>query len=68
MPIALQTLKRIDAVFEIERAINGLSAKERLRARREKSAGVVAALESGMRAERVKLSRPADVAKAIDDM
>jgi transposase len=67
-PIALETLKRIDAIFDIERDVNGASAQERLCARRKQSAGLVARLESWMRAERAKLSRHADVAKAIDYM
>ena len=36
-PIALEAVKRIDALFDIERAINGLSADERLRVRQEQS-------------------------------
>jgi transposase len=67
-PIALETLKRIDAVFDVERDANGLSAEERLRTRKEWSVNLVVALEDWMRAERVKLSRHADVAKAIDYM
>src|SRR4051794_247337 len=39
-PIALEAVKRIDALFEIERGINGLGAEERLRVRREQSAPV----------------------------
>jgi transposase len=65
-PIALEAVKRIDAVFDIEREINGLAAAERLAARRERSVPLVAALEAWMRAERARLSRHAAVAKAID--
>jgi transposase len=67
-PMALAAVQRIDALFEIERAINGKSAAERLAVRQESSAGLVADLESWMRAERVKLSRHNDVAKAMDYM
>jgi len=67
-PIALEAVKRIDAVFDIERDIVGLSAGERLRVRQERSAGLVEALEGWMRVERAKLSRHAEVAKAIDYM
>ena len=67
-PIALEAVKRIDALFDIEREINGLTAEERLRARRKESAALVAGLEDWMRAERAKLSRHAAVAKAIDYM
>ena len=67
-PIALEAVKRIDALFDIEREINGLTAEARLRARRKESAALVAGLEGWMRAERAKLSRHAAVAKAIDYM
>ena len=56
-PIALEAVKRIDALFDVEREINGLSVEKRLAARRETSAPLVAALEGWMRAERAKLSR-----------
>ena len=36
-PIAIEVVRRIDALFEIERAINGKSAEERLAARRAQS-------------------------------
>jgi transposase len=45
-PIALEAVKRIDALFDIERTINGQSADERLRVRREHSASPLAALEA----------------------
>jgi transposase len=67
-PIALEAVRRIDALFDIEREINRLSAAGRLAARREGSAPLVGALEGWMRAERAKLSRHAAVAKAIDYM
>ena len=67
-PIALEAVKRIDAVFDIEREIVGLSAAERLRVRQERSAAVVKDLMGWMRAERARLSRHAEVAKAIDYM
>jgi hypothetical protein len=37
-PIALEAVKRIDALFGIEREINGLSVEKRMVARRERSA------------------------------
>jgi len=67
-PIALEAVKRIDAVFDVERDINGTSAEERLRVRRDTSAPLVVALEAWLRAERSKLSRHAAIAKAIDYM
>jgi hypothetical protein len=67
-PIALEAVKRIDALFDVEREINGLSVEMPLAARQERSAALVAALEDWMRAKRVKLTRHAAVAKAIDYM
>ncbi len=67
-PMALEAVRRIDALFEIERAINGKSAEERLAARQEHSAPLVADLEAWMRSHRAKLSRGGHVAKAMDYM
>ena len=67
-PIAFEAIKRIDALLGIEREINGLTAGQRLAAREERSAPLVDALEKWLRAERVRLSRHASVAKAIDYM
>src|SRR6478609_2070478 len=65
-PIALEAVRKIDMLFDIERAINGLDATARKVARQEQSAPLVADLESWMRAERAKLSRHNDLAKAMD--
>ncbi len=67
-PIALEAVKRIDAIFAHERIINGQSADVRLAYRREHVEPLVADLEAWMRAERARLSRHADPAKAIDYM
>ncbi|CAA6603878.1 conserved hypothetical protein [Rhodospirillaceae bacterium LM-1] len=67
-PLALEAVRRIDALFAIEQEINGLGADERLAVRQERSAPLVADLESWMRQERAKLSRHADVANAMDYM
>jgi transposase len=67
-PVALEAVKRINALFDIERNINGLSAEERLRVRQERSAPILAALEGWLREERSRLSRSASVAKPIDYM
>jgi transposase len=67
-PVALEAVKRIDALFDIERTINGLSAEERLRVRREQSAPVLAALQAWLRKERSHMSRSASVVKPIDYM
>src|SRR5207248_3943197 len=67
-PIALEAVKRIDALFDIERGINGQSAEERLRVRNEQSAPLVIALEAWLREQRARLSNSSSVAKPIDYM
>lgn len=67
-PVALETVRRIDALFEIERSINGKSAAARRAVRQELSAPLVADLEVWLREQRAKLSRGNDLAKAIDYM
>ena len=67
-PIALEAVRRIDALFDIERGINGLPVDKRLAVRQEQSAPLVAALEAWMREERRRLSRHSDVAVAMDYM
>src|SRR3954468_12739983 len=67
-PVALEAVKRIDALFEIERTINGLAAAERLQVRKEGSAPLVADMEIWLRHQRSPLSRSASVAQPIDYM
>jgi transposase len=67
-PLALEAVRRMDAIFAIEREINGLPAGERLSVRQERSLELVRDLEAWMRTERARLSRHADVAKAMDYM
>ncbi len=67
-PLALEAVKRIDVIFDIEREINGRPAAERLAVRREHVAPLVTELEAWMRGERARLSRHAEVAKAMDYM
>jgi len=67
-PMALDMVRRIDALFDIERTINGQSAERRKAVRQELSAPLVADLEVWMREQRAKLSRGNDVAKAMDYM
>jgi transposase len=65
-PLAIEAVRRIDAVFDVERDINGLPATQRHAVRRVRVAPLVADLEHWMRGERSKLSRHTDVAKAMD--
>jgi hypothetical protein len=67
-PIALEAVKRIDTLFDIERGINGQNAEERLRVRKEQSAPLLTALESWLREQRARLSNSSSVAKPIDYM
>ena len=67
-PLAVEAVRRIDAIFAIEREINGHSAGERLAARQQRIAPLVGNLEQWMRAERTRLSRHAETARAINYM
>jgi hypothetical protein len=50
-------VRRIDAIFDVEREINGLSSAQRHAIRQTRVVPLVASLEQWMRAERGKLSR-----------
>ena len=65
-PLALEAVRRIDTLFDIERSINGQSAERRRAVRQEVSAPLVADLERWLREQRPKLSRGNDLAKAMD--
>jgi len=67
-PIALEAVRRLDVIFEWERSINGLPPAQRLAVREKEIAPIVEAFEVWMRAERARLSRHAEVAKAMDYM
>jgi hypothetical protein len=67
-PIAVEVVRRIDALFEIERKINGKSAEERLAVRQSASRPLVDDLHAFMSAQLVRLARGHDLAKAINYM
>ncbi len=67
-PIAIEAVKRIDALFAIEREINGRSPEERLAIREVRSRPLVAELEAWLHQKRTTLSAKSQVAKAIDYM
>jgi transposase len=67
-PLAVEAVHRIDEIFAIEREINGIAAAQRLAVRDERIRPLVGELEKWMRAERARLSRHADIAKAMDYM
>src|SRR5580700_9523744 len=65
-PIAIEAVERIDALFAIEREINGAAPQERVRVRNERSRPLVGALKTWLRERRAKLSGKSETAKAID--
>jgi len=67
-PLAVEAVQRIDAIFAIERPINGLSAAERLAVRQELSAPLVADLRAWMFRHRAEMSPGAKVGQAMDYM
>jgi transposase len=67
-PIAFEAVRKLDAIFMLERSINGLSAAERVAARRRDIAPLVHDIVGWMKRERAKLSRHNEVAKAMDYM
>jgi len=67
-PLALEAVRRIDALLDIERSINGQAAEQCRAVRQNLSAPLVADLESWMRERRAKLSRGNDLTKAMDYM
>jgi transposase len=67
-PLAVEAVRRIDAIFAIEREINGIAVEQRLAIRAERIKPLVGELEEWMRTERARLSRHADSSKAMDYM
>lgn len=65
-PVAFEAVKRIDAIFDIERDINGLDPKARLETRSRLSAPLLTDLEAWLRSERTQMSKHNPVAKAIN--
>ncbi|RTL80496.1 MAG: IS66 family transposase [Hyphomicrobiales bacterium] len=67
-PIAIEVVRRIDALFEIERSINGKTAEERLAVRRMLSRPLVNDLRLYLQEQAAKLSRGHDLVKAMNYM
>jgi transposase len=65
-PIAVEAIERIDALFAVEREINGASAERRLAVRDERSRPLISELEIWLRQQRAKLSPKSETARAID--
>jgi transposase len=64
-PIAIEAVARTDALFAIEREINGKPSSERRRVRQERSRPRVEVLETWLREQYERLSPASQVAKAI---
>ena len=67
-PLAIEAVRRIDLIFDVERDINGLEPDKRHAVRQERVVPLVAELEARMRAERARLSRHNEVSRAMDYM
>ena len=67
-PIAVEVVRRMDALFAIERAINGKRPQERAAVRKISSRPLVDDLQLYMREQAAKLSRGHDLVKAIQYM
>lgn len=67
-PIALEAVKKIDAVFELERAINGLSAEQRRAARQDRIKPLVDDLYVWMKEQRARVSSKTPLGKALHYM
>jgi transposase len=65
-PIAEEAVARIDALFAIERAINGLTPQARVDTRHARSRPLVIALEAWLREQRARVSKNSETGKAID--
>src|SRR5258705_13948698 len=65
-PIAIEIVRRIDVLFEIERTINGKSAEGRLAVRQTLSRPLTEDLHAYMWEQLAKLSRGHDLAKAFN--
>ncbi|MCW0232498.1 MAG: IS66 family transposase [Ferrovibrio sp.] len=67
-PVAMQAVERMDALFAIERDINGVTAAERRDVRQRQSRPLVEELHDWLRAERAQMSKHNPIAKAINYM
>ena len=65
-PVAFEAVKRIDAIFDIERDINGMSAGPCLDVRQRLSSPLVDNLHDWLLAERAQMSKHNPVAKAAN--
>ncbi len=62
-PLAAEAVRRIDAIFDVQRSINGPPAEPRLALRQTHVAPLVTDLETWMRGARGTMSRHVEVAQ-----
>ena len=67
-PLAVEAVCRIDTIFDVERTLNGLPVEQRRLGRQERVAPLVTELEHWMRGVRGRMSRHADVGRAMNYM
>lgn len=67
-PIALEAVKKIDEIFELERSINGLSAEQRRDARQGEIKPLVDNLHLWMKDQRSRVSSKTPLGKALHYM
>src|SRR5690606_5638793 len=67
-PVAFEAVKRIDALFDVERGLNGLPADARLHARQRLSRPLVDELHGWLVAERAQMSKHNPITRAINYM
>ena len=67
-PVALEAVRKIDAIFDIERELNGLSAADRHAARQSLVRPLCEELHAWLRDQRARMSKHNPVAKAIKYM
>lgn len=67
-PIAFKAAKRIDAIFDIERVLNGQTTDDRLRARQGSIRPLTVDLRDWIITQRARISGKGDLAKAFDYM
>ncbi len=65
-PIAMEAIERIDALFAIEREINGAPPERRLTVRNERSRPLMDELKTWLTRQRAMLSPKSETARAID--
>ncbi|HEX6495695.1 MAG TPA: IS66 family transposase [Acidobacteriaceae bacterium] len=65
-PIASEAVQRIDALFAVEREINGSTPAQRAAVRTERSRPLIIELETWLREQRAMVSKKSDTGRAID--